>query len=110
MKLKLTKRHFEILKFCEEPRLVAEIAEHFGFKTESAYSYLSGLVRHGHLSNQDGPVNSHGNILKVFFALQPDDAVSAISQPKVREMIEAVPRYNTDFMKAAHNPFNLRSP
>lgn len=106
MKLKLTKRHFEILEFCEEPRLVSEIAERFGIKVESAYPYLSGLVRHGHLSNQDGPTNPRGNVMKLFFALQPGDAAVAISQPKVR-MNEDRTVWNMDFMKAAHNPFGI---
>ena len=106
MKLKLTKRHFEILEFCEVPRLSTEIAQRFGILLSSAYPYLSGLRRHGYLSATAGKKSGKGIAITHYAALQPGEAVQVKGSHIVNAPVD-MSMWNMDFMKAAHNPFRI---
>ena len=100
--MKLTDRQLEILEFCEKPRIANEIAVHLNLKINSIYKYMFDLSKEGYLKTKSaGKGTPHGT--KLFFVnpeLNHLDSLRALTFPELSST-------NMDFVRAAHNPFNL---
>jgi predicted transcriptional regulator len=99
----LTTRQIEMIEFCEEPKLVQEIAERFEINTRSVYPYLRRLINDGFIKSESGYVNLKGKAFKFFVSIK--SASDAHLMKDVHQVDEE--KINMDFVRAAHNPFNL---
>ena len=99
--MKLTERQIQILDFCEKPKLAKEIAKFLDLQVGSIYKYMNALVKSEYLNtmiDEDKKI-----VTKLFYTdldLFKSISYEAISMPDKNT-------YNMDFIRAAHNPFNL---
>lgn len=92
----LTKNQQTMLDFCSQWRTTDQIAESIGLKKNSVYHNLDKLQKAGLLEKE--LIGSH-NKRAAFRATGGALQLSEIAEP-----VESI---NYDFIRVAHNPFNL---
>jgi hypothetical protein len=101
--MKLTQRQIELLDFCEDAKLVDEIAARFQIHTRSVYPYLRRLIKGGLIKAESGYKNDKRQSVKRFIAIK-----SAIDANVGHDSNDPdLSNINMDFVRAAHNPFRL---
>lgn len=99
--MKLTERQIQILEFCEKPKFAKEIAKYLELEVGSIYKYMTALVKSEYLKTKIA--EDKKMVTKLFYTdleLFKTISYEAISMPEINT-------YNMDFIRAAHNPFNL---
>lgn len=100
--MNLTKRQVEMIEFCEDPKLVSEIAARFQINERSVYPYLRRLINGGFIKPETGYMNEKRRTVKLFVSIVPVEKIHLGQSDLVDEK-----KINMDFVKVAHNPFNL---
>lgn len=103
MTIKLTPRQIEVIEFCEDPKLVEEIAERFQIHTRSVYPCLRSLIIGGFIKAESGHMNAQRKSVKIFYSIKSADQSSLNHE----DALYGIKKINMDFVRSAHNPFNL---
>lgn len=98
--MKLTTRQLEILDFCEEPKLAVEIAAYLDLNISSIYKYMTALTKSGLLKTMYAGSDQYGGTKLFFTAQDIEENFREISFPEFS-------LFNLDFIRVAHNPFNI---
>jgi DNA-binding MarR family transcriptional regulator len=101
--MKLTQRQIEFIEFCEEPKFVEQISERFQIQLNSVYPHLRRLVKNGFIKSESGYMNQNKRSVKLFISVK--SAFDAQLTQHEHEIDTS--SINMDFVRAAHNPFNI---